>query len=133
LLLILWLTSLATYFLLRSWLAPAWSLLGTALFLTGAPTLYVSHEEMSGHYLYGLIFCILSIQCFLFHEKSHGGKYGTASALFYLLSVASKEIYVPLPFVLLIYPAESSQRRLQGSVLSYVQKRLEWEAGVWSW
>ncbi|MEW6039836.1 MAG: hypothetical protein AB1648_16575 [Pseudomonadota bacterium] len=110
---VLWLTSLATYFLLRSWLTPGWSLLGTALFLTGAPTVYVSHEEMSGHYLYGLIFCILSIQFFISSESRHSGKYGAASALFYLLSVASKEIYVPLPLVLLLYPAGNSRRRLQ--------------------
>ncbi|WP_154656705.1 hypothetical protein [Methylococcus capsulatus] len=120
LVLVLWLTSLATYFLLRSWLTPDWSLLGTALFLTGAPTLYVSHEEMSGHYLYGLIFCILSIQCFLSSKEPHGGKYGAASALFYLLSVASKEIYVPLPLVLSLYPAENSRRRVQKTLPHWI-------------
>lgn len=120
LVLVLWLTALATYFLLRSWLTPDWSLLGTALFLTGAPTLYVSHEEMSGHYLYGLIFCILSIQCSLSSEKPHGGKSGAASAMFYLLSVASKEIYVPLPLVLLLYPAENSRRRLKKTLPHWI-------------
>jgi hypothetical protein len=89
---VIWLTSLATCFLLRLWLPAGWSLLGATLFLSGTPTLYVSHEEMSGHYLYGLLFSILSVYLFISSERHPNGKPGAASALFYLLSVACKEI-----------------------------------------
>ena len=117
---IVWLTAVATYMLLKLWLSTSWSVLGAILFIAGTPTLYISHEEMSGHYLYGLIFTIFSIYLFIHSERTNNFKLNCVSAFFYLLAVACKEIYVPLPLILISYQVTNIKRRLQMTLIHWV-------------
>jgi hypothetical protein len=117
---IVWLTAVATYMLLKLSLSTSWSVLGAILFIAGIPTLYISHEEMSVHYLYGLIFTILSIYLFILSERTNNYKLNCVSAFFYLLSVACKEIYVPLPLILIAYQFTNIKVRLQITLIHWV-------------
>ncbi len=69
------------------------------MFLAGYPSNIVVQQLMSRHYLEGLIFSILSLIFFL--PSDRGNKKNIVSALCYLLASLEKEIFLPLPLVLL--------------------------------
>lgn len=104
-----------TYWFLHLWLSPAMSLLGALLFLSGTPVMFISHEIMSGHYLYGLLFTIAASLCFVQAVRSGRWLPAAASALFFLLACACKEVFVPLPVVLLFLPEGRLVERLRAS------------------
>lgn len=109
----LWLTAAATFVLLRLWLPTGWSLFGAMLFLVGAPSAHVANELMTGHYLEGLLFSICAT-CFHVHAVRKGS-YGLAiaGAAFYLLATSCKEVYVPLPAILLFLPEGDWRARMR--------------------
>lgn len=117
---VLWLTALATFCLLRLWAETFWAMLGASLFLVGAPVVYISHELMNGHYLYGLLFSIISIYFFVRHLRSKSGLNAALAATFYLLALACKELYVPLPLALIFLPEGRWRDRIRVLVPFFV-------------
>ena len=100
-LLLLWISSVLTYLLLRTKVTSLYALFGALIFLTGLSTVESTRELMSGHYLTGLVFCQLAILFYLLSiKKDNNQTYAVTGAFFYLLSTACKEIYVPLIIVL---------------------------------
>ena len=113
-------TAIATWALLRRWLPPAAALAGALLFLAMVPTKVVGLTVSTGHYAYGLLFSVLAI-----HAWAHAldgppatpagpapkAGAGTAwpwallAAVLYALACLCKELYAPLPAVLLALPA----------------------------
>ncbi len=115
LLVIVWATGLATFLFLRLWLSNVAALLGALLFLSGSPVAFISHEEMSGHYLYGLLFTIAAAGLFVRSLRGGGWPLALLSALFYLLAIACKEVFVPLPVALIFLPEGGFPQRLRRS------------------
>jgi len=95
-----------------------WAALAVAMFLLGAPAGAVVDTLTTRHYLEGLLTALLALEAFL-----RSGEAATARArwawqvlalLAYAVACTAKEIYVPLPLLLLVWPALGSWRtRLQ--------------------
>jgi hypothetical protein len=108
------LTSIATFFFLRLWIASSWALFGAILFLAGAPTVHISNELMTGHYAEGLLFTIMGLHAYVVAVRQQRWRFALIGALFYLLAVSCKEFYVPLVGILLFLPTSAKIKvRLQ--------------------
>lgn len=105
----LWLAALALYVLARHWLPWPGALAAGALFLAGAPTASVAEHLMTRHYLEGLLFALVSLIAFLTAERRRQLVWAIVGAAFYALATTAKEIYVPLPCVLLCLPPGASR------------------------
>ncbi len=115
-LIIIGLTSIATFFLLKLWIAPAWSLIGALVFMIGAPTVHIANEIMTGHYSSGLLFVVIALYAFVCAVRLEQNRYALIGAFFYLLAVTCKEIYVPLVVILPFLPAGTLKSRLRFSI-----------------
>lgn len=111
-LIIIWGTSIATYFFIRFWGSTQWALFGSFLFLLGAPTVHIAQELMTGHYAAGLLFSILALYYYISALRKQNKWLALTSAFFYLLATTCKEIYVPLIGILLFIPEGNLKRRL---------------------
>lgn len=109
-LVLLWLTSIASFFFLRLWIASTWALFGAILFLAGAPTVHIAHELMTGHYAEGLLFTIIALHAYVVAVRELRWRWALIGALFYLLAVSCKEVYVPLVGILLFLPTGQNLR-----------------------
>lgn len=109
----LWIVAIASYLLNRLWLSPVWAFLCVCLFLVGAPTVTVTEQLMTRHYLEGMLFAFLSIIAFVYAIRQQQMKWAFISALAYAIAITAKEIYVPLILVVfLIPPVNSIKARL---------------------
>jgi hypothetical protein len=102
----------ASYFLLRHWVSPLLAFFGGILFLSGAPSQLVAQQLMVGHYVSGLLLTILAIHSFQLNLHKRRWLLSILSTLFYVLATSCKEVYFPLPFVLLFLPGETFKTRL---------------------
>ncbi|MBW9258009.1 MAG: hypothetical protein K1562_10330 [Candidatus Thiodiazotropha sp. (ex. Lucinisca nassula)] len=105
--------AIATYLLLRCWVSPLFAFIGGALFVIGAPTQFVAQQLMVGHYVSGLLFSILAIYTFQLNQSRRHWLLTSLSTLFYVIATTCKEVYFPLPFVLLMLPGQSLSVRLK--------------------
>ncbi len=112
-LLSLWLAGVATYYLLRLWVRPAWALAGSLVFLLGLPTAGVAQQLMTGHYVDGLVFTVCALHGFVRAARSGRTGFAWAGGVCYALAVTAKEIYVPLPLLLLVLPEGDWRARLK--------------------
>lgn len=100
----LWLTACMSFLLLRLWVSLGWAIFGAVLFLAGAPTVHIAQELMTGHYLEGLIFACIAIYGFVRAIRGNDGHWLVLGILGYVLACTCKEIYVPIPVLLLALP-----------------------------
>lgn len=112
LLAVLWAAAWASWALLRRGCGFAAALTGALVFLAMPATAVVGQMLMTGHYAYGLLFLVLGIHSWAAALEGAGaGRHGRASAfallaaLLYALACLCKELYAPLPAVLLFFPA----------------------------
>ena len=117
---IIWLCSIMVYLILKKWVQRPFAFLGAGLFLLGSPVAVIAQQLMTRHYVDGLLFALISLYLFVKSlEKSKiGWAYG--SALVYALSMAAKELYVPLAFLLIALPHGKWKQRLKYSVPHFV-------------
>lgn len=111
----LWLAAYMSFLVLRLWIGLGWAVFGATLFLVGAPTANIAQYLTTGHYLEGLIFACVAIYGFIRAMRNHGKYWGYWLALgvfSYGLACTCKEIYVPLPVILLALPEGEWKRRL---------------------
>lgn len=109
----IWLVAVGTYYLLRLWLRPPQALSGAILFLIGSPVFHIAQQLMTGHYIYGLLFSIMTLYTYILSLRKNSSGLAVLSSFFYLLAISCKEIYVPLVLVLpLISEDVSLKRRL---------------------
>ncbi|MCP5305434.1 MAG: hypothetical protein H6953_08300 [Chromatiaceae bacterium] len=105
----------ATIFLLLNYsVTMGYALFGAGLFIVGAPVFHVSQELMVGHYVYGLIFANLSVYAFFRARSNVRGFWLPTSTLLYVLATTCKEVFVPLPLVLLFVSFGSWRSRVVG-------------------
>ncbi|MET0067256.1 MAG: hypothetical protein ABW076_12995 [Candidatus Thiodiazotropha sp.] len=92
---------IASYFLLKIWAPSLVAFLGSLCFLAGAPSLFVAQQLMVGHYIAGLLFAVIATLAYaLSLNRPERGYLLLVSVVFYMLATACKEVYFPLPFVL---------------------------------
>lgn len=108
---VIWAVAVLTYLLLQRAAGHFWGFVAAALFLAGPPVAVVSQQLMSRHYATGLAFAILAI---LFWLRTHEGGSRASLALAagcYLAAMLNKEVFVPLPLVLLFLGSASLKAR----------------------
>lgn len=113
LLLVVWGVAYATFFLLSAWLPKPHALFGAVLFLAMPPVAGVAQMLMVGHYVYGLLFTVLALLAFNRAVLTGQTRYALLTAGLYALACLCKELYVPLPAVLLFLPVKTWQLRLR--------------------
>jgi hypothetical protein len=97
----LWLASVALFWLARKYMTGVWAMLTAILFVVSGSSAHIAQELMTGHYVEGLLFTVLSIGFLC--QPSSPWKYWL-SVFFYVLAVNCKEVYVPLPLLLFFLP-----------------------------
>ncbi|MET0091454.1 MAG: hypothetical protein ABW068_15800 [Candidatus Thiodiazotropha sp.] len=102
---------MASFFLLRLWIPGSLAFFGSACFLAGAPTLFVAQQLMVGHYIAGLMFAIIATYFYARSLLHQNWRPALLSALFYILASSCKEIYFPLPFVVVFFNMGGWRRR----------------------
>lgn len=113
--LVLWLVAGATFTVLRLWADDYTAGLASALFLVGAPVIFVSQQLMTRHYLEGLLFTAVALYLFTSSVRTSQRGMSWWGALFYLLAVTAKEVYVPLILVLPFLPEQDFRQRLRAT------------------
>lgn len=68
---------------------------------------------MTGHYVTGMLFCLLALGFYLRAARSERLLFAVVAAVFYALACLCKEIYVPLPGILLFLPVAGWRLRLR--------------------
>ncbi len=100
---------LATFLLftlLKRYIDPLLAALASLSFMLSAATTQCASLLMSRHYVEGLLFCLLSL---LFYSRylQEGERWSLALSLFcYALASLCKEVFVPLPLVLALWPPD---------------------------
>lgn len=118
LLFILWLTSVATFYLLRLWLVPLSALMGAALFLAMPATGAIGQMLMTGHYAYGLFFSVLTFYFFARGVREGRISFSLLAAGFYAAACLSKELYVPIIAILIFFPENDWKTRFRHAWLA---------------
>ena len=112
----LWLAGVVTYFLLRLWVSKRWAALGGALCIIGAPAATAVQQLMTRHYVEGLLFSLLALYLFLVSVRSNKRIPSVIGAVFYFLAMGSKEVFVPLAVLCILWPEGSLRKRLIASM-----------------
>ncbi|MES9942432.1 MAG: hypothetical protein ABW104_19000 [Candidatus Thiodiazotropha sp. 6PLUC2] len=120
--------ALGSYFLLRIWATPLIAFLGSALFLAGVPSLFVAQQLMVGHYVAGLFFTILAVAAYRLNLDRKQWLLTALSTLFYILATTCKEVYFPLPFVLIFFQHERLTTRIYQALPMFA-----WSIGYMFW
>jgi len=107
------LTAASAYLVFRLWLSEWLSFLGVLLFFASPPVADSAQLLMVRHYIEGLLFSLLSVYLFVKGLRENRFVFAMAGALFYLMAILSKEIYVPLVCILLIIPEKTFAQRLR--------------------
>lgn len=97
---------------LSLWCRRGFALTGGLLFLTGLPVMFVAESLMTRHYAEGLLFALIAIYGFVRFLRGGSSWNLFVSACAYALSCMAKEVFVPLPFLLLCVPDTSTYRRV---------------------
>jgi len=100
------------YVLLRLSLTPWLASMGLLLFLANAPVAQVSQFLMTRHYLEGLSFTLLALLAYLRAQREQRLSWALVGALCYALAATTKEIYLPLPLILLLLAGRDWRARL---------------------
>ncbi len=80
------------------------------LFVTSMPAMALAQHLWLRHYVEGLALASFAFFLFIKGKKTLNFRYVLAGALFYLLSVTAKEIYVPLVCLVILYPGSFSKK-----------------------
>ncbi len=113
LLLVLWGSAFVTWRLLRATVGGPLALTAAVLFLAMPGTAAIAQTLMTVHYAYGLLFTLLAIAAWRRALRQDSLPWAMASATLYALACLCKELYVPLPLVLALWPAAPWRLRLR--------------------
>lgn len=105
---------------LRLWCRSGAALAGGLLFLTGLPVMLVSEQLMTRHYAEGLVLALLALYGYVRYLRTAQLWVLGLATVAYLLACMAKEVYVPLPLLLLCVPDATTRQRLLASVPFFV-------------
>jgi hypothetical protein len=113
----------ATYALARQFAGPLPAALVTALVAFGVPVAASAPLLMVRHYVEGLLFAELAALGWVMAVRRRRLSFALGSAVFYGLAASAKEVFVPLPLLLLVVDEGAWRERVralapQGSVLA---------------
>ena len=111
-LIILWMIAGMTYQLLRPWIGRFWAFVGPLLFIFTAPVTNASYQLMTRHYLEGLLFSIFVFHCYFITLEKRRLFWACLGGLCYFCAASAKEVYVVLPFILVLIPIGRWKKRL---------------------
>ncbi|MHB8882783.1 MAG: hypothetical protein ACYC69_14890 [Thermodesulfovibrionales bacterium] len=106
------LLDITAYLTLRLWLRPSLSFISVLAFTLSPVFAELSQTLMCRHYIEGMIFSCISIYAMVWGMRQGSRPAAYVSAGFYLLACLAKEVYVPLPFFLLLLPEGRLRERL---------------------
>lgn len=109
-------SAIATFYLLKLWHSTFLALTACLVFLTGLPVTHIVLQIMTGHYITGLFFTILSLLFFAYSIRENKNSYLLVSIIFYILSIYCKEVYVPMIAVLYVLPIGTYAKRIKASI-----------------
>ena len=112
---VLALAAAASYGLFRRFASPLPAFAGGLLFSVGAPVAVAAQQLMTRHYLEGLLCTVGAAVFFLRAVERNRAAWAIPGACCYLLAVAAKEVFVPLPLVLLALPVGGWRWRVRCS------------------
>ena len=101
------------YACLRLWVNRHSALYGLILFLAGAPSMSVTQQLMTRHYIEGAVFFLLSVFLFVKYLRLTKVWFLLGSSIAYVLAISAKEIYVPLVVLLLFVPDSNISNRIR--------------------
>ena len=104
------------YACLRLWVNRLSALYGLILFLAGAPSMSVTQQLMTRHYIEGAVFFLLSVFLFVKYLRFMKMWFLIVSSIAYVLAISAKEIYVPLIVLLLFIPESNISNRIRALV-----------------
>ncbi len=97
------------------WCRPICAAAAAVLFVIGLPTMLVAEQLMTRHYIEGLVFALIAVYSFVLYLRTGKLWLCLIALLMYGLAVSAKEIYVPLPALLLLLPDGNWRRRMKAS------------------
>ena len=103
------------FVLLRLWCDTPFAIVGAILFLSGLPVMTVAEQLMTRHYAEGLVLALISIYGFVRYLRTGSVLFWGLAIVSYALAVTAKEVYVPLPALLLCLPESTWRKRLRAS------------------
>jgi hypothetical protein len=124
---------LLAYSVLSQFFPPLLASMIISLFITMVPTAHVAHHLMLRHYLEGFGLALLATGCYLRAIQAASRFYNpwaVIGSIGYLGASLAKEIYVPLPVILLTLPRGTFLQRLRQlwlwlvAILIYIGLRL---------
>jgi hypothetical protein len=108
------------FVLLRLWCDTPFAIAGAILFLCGLPVMTVAEQLMTRHYAEGLVLALISIYGVVRYLRTGSILFWGLAILSYALAVTAKEVYVPLPALLLCLPESTWRKRLLASAPFFV-------------
>ncbi len=112
-LLVLVLLPAAEYFLLRLWCSRTTAASTALITCLAGPILSIAPVLMLRHYIGGAVLAIVATILFVRALRSGSRGMAVASAVIYFLAAGTKEIYFPLPALLLVIPEGSIRQRIR--------------------
>lgn len=119
-LILAFLTGIVGYRLFRLSLPRLESLIGAYLFLLSYPVITMVGWLSLRHYLWGMLFALLSLYLFKKHETRGGLSFSLTSCLFFTLAVLCKESFATIPAMFLVLGEGSALRRLRKSAPYFI-------------
>lgn len=98
---------------LRLWCDNFFAIVGSVLFLAGLPVMLVAEQLMTRHYAEGLVLALLALYGFVRHLRTGQRSALVLAVIMYALACTAKEVYVPLPALLLFLPEGGTRRRIR--------------------
>ena len=108
------------FVLLRLWCGTRFAITGAVLFLCGLPVMTVAEQLMTRHYAEGLVLALISIYGLVRYLRTRSILFWGLAILSYALAVTAKEVYVPLPALLLCLPESTWRKRWRASAPFFV-------------
>lgn len=112
--------ALMLFLCLTLWCRPVFAAAGAVLFITGLPTMLIAEQLMTRHYIEGLVFALISVYAFVLYLRKGKLWLWVIALVMYGLAITAKEIYVPLPALLVVLPDADWRRRIQASLPFFV-------------
>lgn len=107
---------ITAFYFLRRFLSAIQVSMTLGIFIVLLPTAQITNFLMVRHYVEGLIFALLSLIAFCKGIENYDRRWLILGSVFYFVSTLAKEIYVPLPALLLLLPIGSIVDRIRSSL-----------------
>jgi hypothetical protein len=101
------------YLLLRLWCSRVVAVATVLITCLAGPTLSVAPILMLRHYIGGAVLAMIATILFVRALREGSAAMAVASAIVYFIAAGTKEIYVPLPALLLVIPERSWRQRIR--------------------